>query len=293
MSITSFSIAYDGEPVAEGSIDARDLAPALLAFADLLDEAAPLIDPNLPRISLRVQPNFKEGSFEVYLEVANLYSKFVSLFSGADAQAWSAFFQIVGIAGAVGIFQLLRRSKGRKPTKVTFQHTETVTVTFEGEEPLTLDARVWKLFQNLRARKAIERIVAPLLERGYALFQIRHDGKETFHLTEAEAPYLRAPEEHEGETSSEAETRLVIVAPSFNAENKWRVSDGARTIYVAIQDEAFQRSVQQGAEAFRKGDTLHVTLRTTQWLEEGKLQAAYAVVKVHHHDQGPQQRRLL
>lgn len=102
MTDTTFSIVYDGEPVAEGTIDARDLAPALLAFADLVDEAAPLIDPNLPRISVRVRPDFQKGSFEVHLELANLYAKFVSLFSGPDAQAWSSFFQIIGLSGVAG-----------------------------------------------------------------------------------------------------------------------------------------------------------------------------------------------
>ena len=102
MSANAFSLVYDGPPVAEGTIDARDLAPALLALADLIDEAAPVVDPELPRLSLRVRPDFREGSFEVYLELANLYSKFVSLFSGPDAQAWASFLQIIGIAGVAG-----------------------------------------------------------------------------------------------------------------------------------------------------------------------------------------------
>jgi hypothetical protein len=293
MTTTEFSILYDGQPVAEGTIDARDLASALLAFADLVDEAAPLVDPNLPRLSLRVRPDFKEGSFEVYLEIANLYAKFVSLFSGPDAQAWSSFFQIVGLAGAAGVFQLIFRSKGRKPTKVTIERKETVTVTFEGDEPFTVDSRVWALFQNFRARKAIEKILSPLTERGFDLFKIKHKGKESLSVTEAEAAYFKAPSEHEGETISEVDTRVVIVSPSFNQGNKWRVSDGARTIYVAIRDETFERSVQQGAEAFRKGDTLHVTLRTTQWLEDGKLCAEYSLAKVHRHEQGPEQQKLL
>lgn len=293
MTTTEFSILYDGQPVAEGTIDARDLAPALLALADLVDEAAPLIDPNLPRLSLRVRPDFKEGSFEIYLEIANLYAKFVSLFSGADAQAWSSFFQIVGLSGAAGVFQLIFRSKGRKPTKVTIERKETVTVTFEGDQPFIVDSRVWALFQNFRARKAIEKILSPLAERGFDLFKIKHNGSESLSVTEAEAAYFKAPSEHEGETISEVDTRVVIVSPSFNRGNKWRVSDGARTLYVAIQDEAFERSVQQGVETFRKGDTLHVTLRTTQWLEDGKLCAEYSLAKVHRHGQGPDQQKLL
>lgn len=293
MTDTTFSIVYDGKPVEEGTIDARDLAPALLAFADLVDEAAPLIDPNLPRLSVRVRPDFQKGSFEIFLELSSFYSKFVSLFSGQDAQAWSSFFQIVGLAGAAGVFQLIKRAKGRKPTKVTFEKKETVTITFEGDEPITVDNRVWHLFQNIRARKAIEKILSPLIERGFDLFKIRHKGKETLSVTDNEASYFISPSEHESETISETETRVVIVSPSFNSGNKWRVSDGARTLYVSIQDEAFERSVQSGAEVFRKGNTLHVTLQTTQWIEDGKLHAKYSIAKVHRHAPGPEQHKLL
>lgn len=293
MTNAAFSVVYDGRPVEDGTIDARDLAPALLAIADLIDEAAPLVDPELPRLSLRVRPDFKEGSFEVYLDVANLYSKFVSLFSGPDAQAWASFLQIIGIAGVAGVFQLIKRSKGRKPTKVTIEHRESVTIHFEGEQPFKVDSRVWQLFQNNRARQAIEKIINPLMGRGFDLFKIKHIGKETLVVTEAEAAYFKSPTHHEGETVSEFETRVVIVSPSFNAGNKWRVSDGARTLYVAIHDQAFERAVQQGSEAFRKGDTLHVTLETRQWLEGGKLCAEHAISKVHRHDEGPQQQKLL
>lgn len=289
----AFSLVYDGKPVQDGTIDARDLAPALLALADLIDEAAPLIDPELPRLSLRVRPDFKEGSFEVYLELSNLYSKFVSLFAGPDALAWASFLQIIGIAGVTGVFQLIKRAKGRKPTKVTIERKESVTITFEGEEPLKVDARVWQLFHNSRARQAIEKMLSPLLTKGFDLFKIKSDGKENLVVTESEAAYFKAPTEHEGETVSDTETRVVIVSPSFNAGNKWRVSDGARTLYVAIHDQAFERSVQQGAEAFRKGDTLHITLETRQWLEGGKLCAEYAISKVHEHEEGPRQQKLL
>ena len=293
MTSTAFSLVFDGKPVQDGTIDARDLAPALLALADLIDEAAPLVDPELPRLSLRVRPDFKEGSFEVYLELANLYSRFVSLFAGPDAQAWASFLQIIGIAGVAGVLQLIKRAKGRKPIKVTIEHKESVTVTFDGEEPVNVDGRVWRLFHNARARQAIEKMVSPLITKGFDLFKIKNDGKDSLVVTESEASYFKAPTEHEGETVSETETRVVIVSPSFNAGNKWRVSDGARTLYVAIQDQGFERSVQQGAEAFRKGDTLHVTLETRQWLESGKLCAGYSISKVHKHEEGPRQQKLI
>lgn len=155
-----FSIIYDGEGLAEGSIDAKDLAPALLALAEVVDEAQPLVPELDARISLRVRSNFERGSFEIHLELAKLYQQLVGLFSGQDATAFANLFQIIGIAGVAGVlglFQLIKRAKGRKTTSVTIERSERVKITFEGDaEPVEVDQRTWKLFQNLRVRKAIE-----------------------------------------------------------------------------------------------------------------------------------------
>jgi hypothetical protein len=292
----SFSIVYEGEALATGTIDAKDLAPALLAFADLVDEARPAV-PELPeQLTLRVRAGFERGSFEVHLELAKLYQQIVSLFSGQEASAWANLFQILGISGAVGLFlglfQLIKRARGRKYTAVTIERTERVTVTFEGDEPLEVDARVWKLFNLPRVRKAVERIIAPLRSPGIDTFKIRHKRQQALEVKQDEAPYFDAPTEHEGETVSSTDTRLVLVAPSFQEGNKWRVSDGSRTIFVSIEDPRFVHAVQSGREAFRKGDLLHVELQTRQWLEGTNLKAEHAILKVHRHERGPEQQPL-
>lgn len=63
-----FSIIYDGEALAEGSIDAKDLAPALLALAEVIEEAQPLVPELDARLSLRVRSDFERGSFEIHLD---------------------------------------------------------------------------------------------------------------------------------------------------------------------------------------------------------------------------------
>jgi len=289
---TNFSMLYDGEDITEGTIDARDLAPALIALADIVDEAAPVVFGAAPKLTVRIRSGFDHGSFEVHLELATLYSKFVGLFSGPDAQAWSSFLQITGIAGAFGLLQLVKKSKGQKPTSVTIERTEKVTIKFEGEDPDTVDRRVFALFKNFRVRKAVEQLIQPLMHEGVDIFKIRRRGRETFSVTREEAPYLIAPTDLEGETNSICETRLAIVSPSFQPGNKWRVSDGSRTIFVSIADEEFMKDVQEGTEAFRKGDVLYVSLRTTQWLENGQLKADYSIVKVHRHESAPRQQNL-
>jgi hypothetical protein len=90
-----------------------------------------------------------------------------------------------------------------------------VRIIFEGDDPIEVDRRVWQLFSKMSVRKAIEQVIAPLFKQGIDTFKIRHKGKETLKVAEDEAKYFLAPTEHEGETISSTETRVVIVAPSF------------------------------------------------------------------------------
>lgn len=292
-----FSIIYDGEAVDEGSIDAKELAPALLALAEVIEEAQPLIPELDARISLRVRSDFERGSFEIHLELAKIYQQFRELFSGQDASAFANLFQILGIAGlagVLGLFQLIKKSKGRKTSSVTIERGERVKITFEGDdEPVETERRTWQLFQNLRVRKAIEQVIAPLFHKGIDSFEIKHRGRQTLKVSEDEAKYFVAPTEHEGETVTEVDTRVSIVVANFQPGNKWRVSDGSRTIYVAMEDPNFVRAVQTGQEAFRKGDILYVRLRTRQWIEGEDLRAEHSIVKVERHEPGPRNMSLL
>lgn len=82
-------------------------------------------------------------------------------------------------------------------------------------------------------RKAIEQVIAPLFHKGIDSFEIRHRGQQSVKVAEDEAKYFVAPTEHEGETVTEIDTRVSIVAPNFQQGNKWRVSDGSRNIFKA------------------------------------------------------------
>lgn len=293
MTPRNFSFSYDGPPVSEGTIDARDLAPSLLALADLVDEAAPLVHSDLARLSVRIKSNFEKGSFVVNFDITDLYSKFVSLFGSPDAQAWSSFFQIIGLTGVAGVLQLVKRSKGRKPSVVTFERSEKVSITFDGELPEQYDKHVFELFENIKARKAIEKLVSPITEKGFESFKIKDGSQESLSVTPSEANYFKAPPDKNERTISEVDARLVIIAMSFNSGNKWRVTDGARNFYVSILDDAFNEQIQNGQAVFGKGDSLFVQLRTTQWFEDSQLHAEHAIAKVHKHERPVKQSKVL
>ena len=287
MEAKSFSIVYDGEPVSEGSIDVNDLAPSLVALGELIESAIPFVDPSIPKLSLRIKPTFKKGSFEVFLEVRSQLSNFVNLFSSNEATAICNLLAIVGISGsgiAYGCLQLIKKVRGRTPEVGESALKGHVRVLIPGEEPIDVDTRVWSLFNFLPARKQVERILRPL-DNGFESFEIRQGGSTTLEVADGEVLYFRAPPSETGISTTESRPWMEIVSLSFKPGNKWRLRDGSRTLNVTIEDSPFQERVQAGEEAFAKGDFLQVTLLTKQSFTDGKLQADYIVSQVHLHKQ--------
>ena len=280
----TFHLVYDGEDITSGSIDARDLAPALLAFADLVDYGARVIVPEAPPVTVRVRSDFQRGSFDVALQLAHAYDRFVSLFSGNQVQAWATLLSLLGVSGA-GLFQLIKRSKGRKPQVVTIERSERVTITFDGENREDIPEGVWQLFNHPGVRRAVEKIVEPLNAEGIDKLELKKDGDTMLHVNKEEAPYFKAPEQNADESIFETpNAMLVVLSPSFRQGNKWRLHDGTKAIWVAVEDAHFMAAVDSGREAFRKGDLLHVTLETRQWIEGRDLRAEYTIRKVHRHE---------
>jgi hypothetical protein len=84
---------------------------------------------------------------------------------------------------------------------------------------------------------------------------------------------------------------LQIESLTFKDGNKWRVSDGNATFYVAIEDKAFLAKIDAG-ECFGKADVLLVNLRQVQRIEGAKLVTESVILEVIEHRQ-PLQQSLL
>jgi hypothetical protein len=63
MSQKTLHIAYDGPALDTHEMDVRELAPALLAFSDMFEEANAVLNGDRAKISLNVKGSFKTGSF--------------------------------------------------------------------------------------------------------------------------------------------------------------------------------------------------------------------------------------
>lgn len=81
---------------------------------------------------------------------------------------------------------------------------------------------------------------------------------------------------------------------SFRDDGKWRVTDGIKTQFVRLEDEAFIKRINDGEESFRKGDIYKVLMRVEKGFDEDRrLTVRYvAVEEVKEHRTVAEQQSL-
>lgn len=291
-----FRVVYDGPALQEHRMDVRDLAPALLAFGELLEEANHTLNGEKSRLSVSVNASFKAGSFGIDLSVGTALQNILNLFSGNMASGANNLLGLLGFCSgsAVGLVQLIKWLKGRKISRVEVLQTGNVRV-FVDHDSEEVDRRVIELFQNYKLRKALEAAVSkPLETDGIEDVGITLDEGKTFiHIPKQERAFFVAPMlEDEQISDTYIDKTLQLVSVSFKEDNKWRFTDGASTFYATVTDQSFLDAVNNSEKVFTKGDVLSVRLHIQQWLAGEELKTDYTVEQVLEHRSGARQINL-
>lgn len=285
-----FEVVYAGSALDSNEMDARELAPALVAIADLLEEANRLVNGEAAQVKVNVRGSFKSGSFGI--DFTLFYDWLKNLLSSLNSDPISGalnLLEIVGLAGsgAAGVIQLIKRIKGRNITKAEELPDGRVIFTIEENERIETRGEVVKLYRSRKVREALDDAIYRQLER---------DGIDEFRASvsarlpevinkESHALYIAPefPEEPLGETVTDA--HLQIVALSFNENNKWRFSRSydEQPFFASIKDDEFLGRVDRREIQFAKGDILKVKLRTREGVTNRGLYREYFVDKVLDH----------
>lgn len=296
MADTLIRIAFDGEALQNGTMDVRDLAPALLGLSDLLEESNGLLNKDGTTIQVRARL-VRHGSFEIELQVVRGFiSKMVDLFSGNEISALINLVECVGLAGgAVGGLIWLVKSIGKKPIRlVDVVADDRVRITFGEGQEIIITRKVFELFNDIAVRRALFRMLQPLLRDGVDLFEVRNEaGTPTVRVERAEIEAFEPPQ-----PSTDAEPELLrneftqaftIVSVTFREGNKWRLFDGQNTISATIADEAFLEKVDSREVSFTKDDTILCRVVQEQSVGSGGLKTDTRIVKVESHRHAPRQ----
>ncbi len=306
-------IAYAGPALDNGEMDVRELAPALLAFADLVEAANIAIGGERKIRVMLNEDSIRKGSFDITMLLDYSLIDQAKLFvSAADANGLSSLMTILGWGETAyvaekgicviknGIFSLIKKIANRKVTGIEHSGKEEVTLTLSDGTKITVTDGILKVFLDVRSREDIEKIVNPVGNEGIDRFELRNperpnDQNPIEKIEKSDVPNFAAPPADETEETfpktPEQELTVKITLLNFARGQKWKLTDGNNTFWARIEDEEFLDKVEKG-QNFANGDMLRIRYYTQQSIKNGNLSSDYVVTKVLEIRRRPEQIKL-
>lgn len=306
MSHETIQLAYDGEALREGSMDVRDLAPALLAIGRLCERANTVLNGDRAEVAVKVRSDFKTGSFELHIDVSQKIieaAKF--LFSHKDEVTTARdLLTILGLSASglsatgIGLFKLIKWLKGRKATKtIVLENGNTrIFVDTSTDEHIDVKPEVVNLYNDEGIRQASLDVVKPLETTGIDTFEVREETGPIDIIKREDLPSFASLSVTPPEVplvTSERDAALVVIKPSFDDDLKWMFSDGEARFSAAMMDSVFLEKLSNRQISFAKGDVLVVHLSTKSYQTATGLRTEHKVDKVLEVKPAPRQMSLL
>ena len=294
--ITTIELAYDGEALRSGSMDVRDLAPALLAVGELCEKSNLVLNGNRAQITVRVQADFKTGSFDVVLllhqtciEVAKeIFTHSEQISTVADLVEIIGFVGGTAAGTGISLFKLIKWLKGKKPNKTELLPNGDTRIFIDNslhveENHIDVSANVVSLFNNEDVRKAALGIVRPLERNGIDKLKLRSASPDVEIIEKEDYSAFMAvldPDFEELILENEREAALTVVKPSFDENLRWTFSEGEARFGAIMEDQEFLRKLDNREISFTKGDVLVVKLFTKSYQIKNGLRTDNVVRKV-------------
>lgn len=263
------SVRYAGPALEANSMDVRQLAPSLLALADLFAiahaEAGPTLTPP-PALEVTAQ---RGGSFIVDLWLA-AQDQVLDLFGGERATATANGFGIgVPVVGAIS-WLVHRRRRGREQ-KVTHVDPGMVRVNWADGTVLEAPIAAERLVERMDFNRTAAQVFEPLRKEGIEAVEIQTtsaSGRRLVQSAKVERDDLPGFNQPPGDDKVLSDnTRIVTVRienAAFKVGNKWRVNDGLASMWASLDDLAYVQRIVDGEERFGLGDRLVVQMRDRQ-----------------------------
>jgi hypothetical protein len=291
-------------------MDVYELAPALVAVGDLIRGANRFLNGNQAVVSIRVDSDFKRGSFDIQLlldqqllEAANQSLAFASLVD-AGGLIHSLFGAVKEhgdkvVEGVVlGLFTIYKLLKGEKPKPGSIVIEDNHGTINIGNRKVKVDARGAQMYMNDAIRSDIDHVALSVAKAGIDKLEVVKEGKVLEEITKDDLPArvkdLEAAHELTEHVLTDTREALVKVVTANFEKGKWKFSDGGSKFNATIADPVFQQKLDDRQEGFYKGDVLRVVIRTEQTEKaDGKIQARYTIQEVLEHRQLGDQPALL
>lgn len=293
MSKASFVVAFEGPAVQDGTIDVRDLAPALLSLGQLVDAANRTL--NGDKVPARVQAKaVSAGCFEVSLDVVlTNWEALKGFLISPDVEGAKALIEWVGLVGGVGggLIALYRWLHGREVDKVERLDGGFVRITI-GDSSIVTPMEVLRLYQEMAVNQAMNRLISSIEAGKIDRIEFRESpgaqASQTLTVEDKSTFQLPMPAD---ETVVDEIRRMALSIRSlaFQEANKWRLYDGQNIITATIEDKNFLSRVDRNEIRFAKSDVLICEVQTIQRQGAEGLKTEHIIKRVLEHRPAPTQ----
>lgn len=275
------TIRYDGPALAGHEMDVQDLAPALLALAEIAKIANKQLNGDRASIRVLVNADTEQKCFQVDLSLVQSWLDQASMFVGKDNLATvSQIAQIIGLTGTPlgGLFWLYKRLYGqpaKAPPAVTFTSDDATGVTvinINGDgNSIKVSNETAKLAQDPKVLGHVKTVLDPLNQPDYEDFSIVKGDKALVKINRDEAHNIRKyalplPDENEPENFvSLVEGQVEIVTAQYKGNAQWVLWWTGRNRNMKVEDDKWLARFQSGevGDAI-PGAWLDVTMEITQ-----------------------------
>lgn len=294
----AFVVSFNGPGVEDGRIDVRELAPALLSLARLIDAANISIYGEKQPIKIEAKA-ISIGSFEVVLQAVSAgWDTLTAIMDGSGAGHAKTLLEWLGIlglppGGVAGLFGLYKWLGGQKPSRIVRAEAGQFSLEVDGKV-LRVPLEVMRLYQDLTVNRAVSELLTSVEGDGVTTIEFRPEGapKDQPSLTLTRTDRASVTLEEPPPVIVVDDTRRVafsIRSLAFQEGNKWRLFDGQNVITATIEDKEFIDRVNANLVRFAKGDVLICEVRTVQYQGPDGLRTEHSVLRVIEHKPAPTQ----
>lgn len=293
-STETFGLKYDGEALADNAIDVNDLAPALMSLSDLIQEANKIANQERGgTISLKVKA-ISPGSFNVDIQALQSgWDAAADLLTGRNVTAIAQLLALLGIPGTwLGLIQIYRFLKGRKPEKVEKKDESTIVIYNESHEHITINQIEYNFYLSPTMRKSLYKVLKPLEKEGIDTVEFSDKSGKSTKVIKPELGYYQPSAEEDEPLQEVVRDTYVNVSHVWldNEAGKWKFKEGNTVSWNAlISDQDFLKKLIKGEVSISGADTLKVKVKQTQYRTGDEIKSEYEILQVIEHIKGAQQ----
>jgi hypothetical protein len=304
------TIRYDGPALAGHEMDVQDLAPALLALADIIQFANRKFNGDQAEMRVLVNADVEQKCFMLDVSLVQSLLEQAKTFFGQDGvKTAKEIAEWIGLisGGGVGLFQLLKFMRHKDDSETKFQITQEtgstiVTIIGDGNS-ITVPIQTYQLAQEKIIVDRAKAVMKPLEKAGYESLAFLDGEFEIFEVTESEASEIvSAPAEPLGplptESVSQIRGKVRIKSAQYEGGAKWALLWNGRAIDAEMADKAAEwvTDFQENRVSAPPNSVLDVTMTETVKLDDQGLavgKPVYQVQNVHSVTPPPQQIGLI